>query len=86
MRKQDIFFEANMVIPNPAKNTVTVKGLNKDITTVIKITGMQGREILTHNFSQSNSATLDISALAPGTYFVQVAQEGKMVSLKLVKE
>ncbi|MEO8116636.1 MAG: T9SS type A sorting domain-containing protein, partial [Bacteroidota bacterium] len=72
--------------PNPAKNTVTVKGLNKNIPATIKITDMQGREISSQNFTQSNSATLNIRALAQGTYFVQVEQEGKMVRLKLIKE
>ncbi|MFZ1801182.1 MAG: T9SS type A sorting domain-containing protein [Chitinophagaceae bacterium] len=72
--------------PNPAKNTVTVKGLNKNNTAVIKITDMQGREISSQNFTQSSSAILNIRALAQGTYFVQVAQEGKVVRLKLIKE
>ncbi|MEP6683717.1 MAG: T9SS type A sorting domain-containing protein, partial [Parafilimonas sp.] len=84
-----VMFIDNGVIslyPNPAKNTVTVKGLNKNITAIIKITGMQGREILSQNFTQSSSATLNIRALPQGTYFVRVAQEGEVVSLKMVKE
>ena len=84
-----VVFNDNGVIslfPNPAKNTVTVKGLNKNVTAVIKITDMQGREISSQNFTQSSSATLNIRALAQGTYFVQVAQEGKVVRLKMVKE
>ncbi len=84
-----VVFNDNGVItlyPNPAKNTVTVKGLNKNITAVIKITDMQGREISSQNFKQSSSATLNIRALAQGTYFVQVAQEGKVVRLKLISE
>ncbi len=72
--------------PNPAKNTVTVKGLNKNVTAIIKITDMQGREISSQNFTQSSSGTLNIRALAQGTYFVQVAQEGKIIRLKLIKE
>ncbi len=72
--------------PNPAKNTVTIKGLNKNIATIIKITGVQGREISSQHLTQSSSATLNIGALAQGTYFVQVAQGGKVVTLKLVKE
>ncbi len=72
--------------PNPAKNMVTVKGLNKNSTAVIKITDMQGREISSQNFTQNSSATLNIRALAQGTYFVQVAQDNKIVRLKLIKE
>ncbi|MEO8117167.1 MAG: T9SS type A sorting domain-containing protein, partial [Bacteroidota bacterium] len=70
-----VVFNDNGVIslyPNPAKNIVTVKGLNKNVTAIIKITDMQGREISSQNFTQSSSATLNIKALAQGTYFVQV--------------
>ncbi|MEO7210127.1 MAG: T9SS type A sorting domain-containing protein [Chitinophagaceae bacterium] len=84
-----VVFNDNGVIslyPNPAKITVTVKGLNKNINTIIKITDMQGREISSQNFTQSSSATLNIRALAQGTYFVQVAQQDKIVRLKLIKE
>ena len=84
-----VVFNSNGVIslyPNPAKNTVTVKGLNKNSKAVIKITDMQGREISSQNFTQSSSATLNIRALAHGTYFVQVAQQDKIVRLKLIKE
>ncbi len=84
-----VVFNDNGIIslyPNPAKNTVTVKGLNKNITAVVKITDMQGREISSQNFTQSSSATLNIRALAQGTYFVQVAQQDKIVRLKLIKE
>lgn len=85
----NVLFNVNSIIslyPNPAKNTVTVKGLNKNITTIIKIIGMNGTEISSQISAQSSSATLNISALSNGTYFVQVAQGDKLVSLKLVKE
>ncbi len=84
-----VVFNDNGIIslyPNPAKNTVTVKGLNKNINAVIKITDMQGREISSQNFTQSSSAILNIRALAQGTYFVQVAQQDKIVRLKLIRE
>ncbi|MFZ1800527.1 MAG: T9SS type A sorting domain-containing protein, partial [Chitinophagaceae bacterium] len=70
-----VVFNDNGVIslyPNPAKNTVTVKGLNKNTTATIRITDMNGREISKQNFTQSSSATLNIRALAQGSYFVLV--------------
>ena len=84
-----VVFNDNGVIslyPNPAKNTVTIKGLNKNIIAVIKITDMQGREISSQNFTQSSTATLNIRALAQGTYFVQIVQEDKIVRMKLIRE
>ncbi|MFZ1798966.1 MAG: T9SS type A sorting domain-containing protein, partial [Chitinophagaceae bacterium] len=58
-----VVFNDNGIIslfPNPAKNTVTVKGLNKNTIATIRITDMNGREINKQNFQQSSSATLNI--------------------------
>jgi len=84
-----LVFNDNGIIslyPNPAKNTVTVKGLNKNITATIRITDMNGREISKQTFTQSSSATLNIRALAQGSYFVLVEQNGKVTKLRIVKE
>ncbi|MFZ1799448.1 MAG: T9SS type A sorting domain-containing protein [Chitinophagaceae bacterium] len=84
-----VVFNDNGIIslyPNPAKNTVTVKGLNKNTTATIRITDMNGREISKQNFTQSSSATLNIRALAQGSYFVLVEQNGKVTKLRIVKE
>ena len=72
--------------PNPAKNTVTIKGLNKNATAFIKITDMNGREISKFNFSNTSIATLSIRALAQGSYFILVEQNGKVTKLRMVKE
>jgi len=84
-----VVFNDNGVIslyPNPAKNTVTVKGLNKNTTATIRITDMNGREISKQNFTQSNTATLNIRALAQGSYFVLVEENGKVTKLRMIKE
>jgi len=84
-----VVFNDNGVIslyPNPAKNTVTVKGLNKNSTATIRITDMNGREISKQNFTQSSTATLNIRALAQGSYFVLVEENGKVTKLRIVKE
>jgi len=72
--------------PNPAKNTVTVKGLDKNSASVIKIMDMQGREISSQHFDRVSTATLNIRSLAQGAYFVQITQGEKVVRLKMVKE
>jgi len=84
-----VVFNDNGIIslyPNPAKNIVTIKGLNKNTTATIRITDMNGREISKQNFTQSNTATLNIRALAQGSYFVLVEQNGKVTKLRIVKE
>jgi len=84
-----VVFNDNGIIslfPNPAKNTVTIKGLNKNTTATIRITDMNGREISKQTFTQSNTATLNIRALAQGSYFVLVEENGKVTKLRIVKE
>ncbi|MFZ1799302.1 MAG: T9SS type A sorting domain-containing protein, partial [Chitinophagaceae bacterium] len=84
-----VVFNDNGIIslyPNPAKNTVTVKGLNKNNIATIRITDMNGREISKQNFTQSSTATLNIRALAQGSYFVLVEENGKVTKLRIVKE
>ena len=84
-----VVFNDNGVIslyPNPAKNTVTIKGLNKSITATIRITDMNGREISKQTFTQISSATLNIRALAQGSYFVLVEENGKVTKLRMIKE
>ncbi|MBS1730078.1 MAG: T9SS type A sorting domain-containing protein [Bacteroidetes bacterium] len=72
--------------PNPAKSTVTVKGLDKNSASVIKIMDMQGREISSQHFDKVSTATLNIRSLAQGAYFIQITQGEKVVRLKMVKE
>ncbi|MBS1730247.1 MAG: T9SS type A sorting domain-containing protein, partial [Bacteroidetes bacterium] len=72
--------------PNPAKSTVTVKGLDKNSASVIKILDMQGREISSQHFDKVSTATLNIRSLAQGAYFIQITQGEKVVRLKMVKE
>ncbi|MFZ1798709.1 MAG: T9SS type A sorting domain-containing protein, partial [Chitinophagaceae bacterium] len=84
-----VVFNDNGIIslyPNPAKNIVTIKGLNKNTTATIRITDMNGREISKQNFTQSSTATLNIRALAQGSYFVLVEENGKVTKLRIVKE
>ncbi len=84
-----VVFENNgniSLYPNPAKNTVTIKGLDKNATAVIKISDMNGREISKFNFSNTSTETLSIKALAQGSYFILVEQNGKVTKLRLVKE
>jgi len=84
-----VVFNDNGIIslyPNPAKNTITVKGLNKNTTAIIRITDMNGREISKQIFTQISSTTINIRALAQGSYFVLVEQNGKVTKLRIVKE
>ncbi len=83
-----VIFESNKVslYPNPAKNTLTITGLNKLYTATIRITDIHGREILQQKTNNSSELTLTIRALAQGSYFVLIEQNGKVDKLRFIKE
>ncbi len=83
-----IIFESNKVslYPNPAKNTLTITGLNKVYTATIRITDIHGREILQQKTNNNSELTLTIRALAQGSYFVLIEQNGKVDKLRFIKE
>ncbi len=69
--------------PNPATATVTIVGEN---LRQIEITDMLGQRVATHQ-AEGPQATIDISALPTGIYFVGITDEnGKRCVRKVVKE
>ena len=72
-----------MVYPNPANATITVIG---ESLRRIEITNMLGQRVATHE-AEGSQATIDISSLPTGIYFVGITDEnGKRCVKKVVKE
>lgn len=71
------------IYPNPANATLTIIGEN---LRQIEITDMLGQRVATHQ-AEGPQATIDISALPTGIYFVGITDEnGKRCVRKVVKE
>ena len=71
------------IYPNPATATVTIVGEN---LRQIEITDMLGQRVATHQ-AEGPQATIDISTLPTGIYFVGITDEnGKRCVRKVVKE
>ena len=69
--------------PNPANNTLTITG---ESLRWIEITNMLGQRVATHE-AEDPQATIDISTLPMGIYFVGITDEnGKRCVQKVVKE
>jgi len=75
---------AAQVYPNPATTEVTVSIDNKYNVNTISVIDIAGREVLT--VAPSNSATIDLSNLQSGYYFINVGTDQGVVSTKLIKE
>lgn len=69
------------VFPNPAKNLLTVKASNFQPQTIV-LYDARGRKISEQKFA----AQLDIAALTPGVYFIEVKGEQATVRKNFVKE
>ena len=63
--------------PNPARTTVTISGLESGST--VTVVDLNGRVVLT-----STDATLDVSDLAQGAYFVRIVGERQNAIRKLI--
>lgn len=86
----EIAFDDVNVYPNPASNSITVS-INKLLVGKIKvgIMDMQGKILLTHQTANNSGlyqTTLDLSELAQGIYFLQIAVDENVSFRKIVKE
>lgn len=80
--KNEIQVNAINVYPNPAKDFVTISGIqNKDITSVT-IFSMQGKKMNTIYKLKNNR--IDVSGLSSGVYFIKVAKENTTIHKKII--
>jgi hypothetical protein len=68
--------------PNPAQNSIAIKGLDKDATYVIY-------DLLGHKLQTGIIATaqqIDISSLPAGHYTMAITKNGKPQTLRFIKQ
>ena len=73
------------IYPNPTTGQLTIEGVELKIENV-EILDILGRMVKTYRLNSSTNATLDVSELSNGTYFVSVYSEGQKITRKFVKE
>ena len=57
-----------LVYPNPASNVLNISGIGEGNCSILNILG----EVIYSIVIDQNSATIDISSLNPGKYFIQI--------------
>lgn len=73
------------MFPNPTTGTVSLRGLPlTDLT--ISVTDMLGATEIEQNHIRSTEATLDLSGLAPGMYYIRISTPTTVVTKKLVRQ
>jgi hypothetical protein len=72
------------VYPNPASGTIYISGVSKDNT--IRLADITGKVILEQK-AQNNITAINLGALYPNMYLIQVVENGKIVlTQKIVKK
>lgn len=75
------------VIPNPAKNVITIEGLTNSMkATSVSITNIEGRTVSAKSLVGNANTTFDVSNLNSGIYFVNVYHASGVEKVKFVKE
>lgn len=83
---KDLTTDSFMLYPNPSKNTVTIAAATKgDTITAVKIYDLTGKAIYTTAVN-AISHSIDSSAFAAGTYFVEVSSANAKTVKKLIIE
>ncbi len=73
------------LFPNPAKDKLTVKGLNAAIISTIAVLDIQGKQLLQFT-AKAAAYSFSIGSLAPGTYMVRVKDDNGTKVEKFVKQ
>lgn len=80
-------FSKIFISPNPAKDFIYII-LNKSGNAIINIYDGKGRTVYSSQITVNNRqpASLNISKLVPGTYFIAVSINGEMIKEKFIKQ
>jgi len=85
----DLRIQENEVVekvwPNPAQGFITIQIKYSVKPTVAEIYDIAGRKVYSGKF-ETNQATIDLSNLDPGMYFISLCENGKKSFGKIIKE
>jgi hypothetical protein len=70
------------LMPNPAKNYISIKGL-KSVSYDVNVLNALGSVVLKTN---TLNGTIDIEKLSPGVYFLEAISDQEKITQRFVKE
>lgn len=76
---EDFTADSIKIYPNPAKNQITILGIEEDAT--LEIYALDGRKLLTNTFSGMTTIPLQLSS---GIYLSKIIANGKTLTKKIV--
>jgi hypothetical protein len=81
-------FEKNIQIyPNPTKGYVNISfGEISFKKAIAEITNIEGKAIISYNFKNATTTTIDLSGIQKGIYFIKLTIDGKIINKKFCLE
>lgn len=86
MSVKDIDKFVYTIAPNPAVDVINITMEENKIIQGLHLTDMNGRTVKTFDVKGVNHATLNVSDLASGVYFLNVGADGITVTKKVIKK
>ena len=71
--------------PNPVKDILTIEGLDANQSTLVSIINNEGKE-MQHIVIKETAHNFTVAQLPAGNYYVRIEADGKVSTLKFVKE
>lgn len=84
MAVQDLNNSTFSLYPNPATSQINLAWTNSNKEYQVEIFNLLGQKVMTSK--ALNNASIDVSSLAVGTYFVRLSNEGKATTLRFIKK
>ena len=75
-----------LVYPNPAKDVITLNGLNGIEVESVSVTNMEGKEIVSYSDITGPALDMNIADIDAGIYFVTINYNGTSEVVKFIKE
>lgn len=75
-----------LVYPNPAKDKITLNGLNNIDVESVFVTNMEGKTIASYSNIETPDLDMDLNGFESGMYFVHVNYDGVNEVIKFIKE
>ena len=75
-----------IVYPNPVSDILNVQLSNIDANTTIQLINMNGQVVTAPIVLLTSTATVDMSGIESGVYFLKVTSNGATAEVRLVKQ
>lgn len=74
------------VYPNPAKDMITLNGINGLAVENVQVISMEGKVMATYTDVTGGDLDMDINNLSEGMYFIHINHDGQTSVVKFIKE